>query len=119
MEILAAGIQDSKNNVTRFAVIGTWSPKRSGKDKTSIVFNFDQADAPGLVYAALKPFTDRHINLTKIESRPTGTMLGTYHFLLDFDGHIEDEIVMAAMADLQRYTAMCKVLGSYPKATLP
>lgn len=119
MEIVVEGVQDRKNNITRFAVIGRGENERTGRDKTSIIFDFDREDAPGLVYAALKPFADRGINLTKIESRPTGTKIGVYYFLLDFDGHIEDANVQEALAELQRNAAMFKTLGSYPRAEQP
>lgn len=118
MEVLQSGVQDRRNNVTRFVVIGRDSPARSGTDKLSIVFDFDREDAPGLVYAALKPFADLGINLTKIESRPTGAKIGVYYFQLDFDGHEQDENVQSALTELKRHTAMFKVLGSYPRATL-
>ncbi len=118
MEVLQGGVQDRRNNVTRFVVIGRESPARTGFDKSSIVFDFDREDAPGLVNAALKPFADLGINLTKIESRPTGAKIGVYYFLLDFDGHEQDENVQAALTELQRHTAMFKVLGSFPKARL-
>lgn len=119
MTVIQRGVQDRANNVTRFVVIGQEAPQRTGKDKTSIVFDFDREDAPGLVYAALKPFADAGINLTKIESRPTGAKIGVYYFLLDFDGHPEDKNVQSALAELQRHTAMFKILGSYPRAGLP
>lgn len=118
MEVLQAAVQDRRNNVTRFVVIGRNSQERSGNDKSSIVFDFDREDAPGLVYAALKPFADLGINLTKIESRPTGAKIGVYYFLLDFDGHEQDENVQAALNELKRHTSMFKVLGSYPRAKL-
>lgn len=119
MNILQSGVEDRKNNVTRFVVLGRSAPERSGRDKTSIVFDFDREDSPGLVYAALKPFADVGINLTKIESRPTGAKIGVYFFLLDFDGHVEDANVQEALAELKRHTMMLKVLGSYPRADPP
>jgi prephenate dehydratase len=119
MEVVEVGVQDRQNNITRFAIIGRGETPRTGRDKTSIIFDFDREDAPGLVYAALKPFADRGINLAKIESRPTGAKIGVYYFLLDFDGHIEDANVKEALAELTRHTAMCKTLGSYPRAKLP
>lgn len=119
MQIVVEGVQDRKNNITRFAIIGRGENERTGRDKTSIIFDFDREDAPGLVYAALKPFADRGINLTKIESRPTGTKIGVYYFLLDFDGHIDDANVQEALAELQRNAAMFKTLGSYPRAEQP
>jgi prephenate dehydratase len=112
-------VQDRKNNVTRFVVLSRTPKARTGSDKTSIVFDFEKEDAPGLVYAALRPFADRGINLTKIESRPKGTALGSYYFLLDFDGHITDGNVTAAIEELKKHTSMFRVLGSYPRARGP
>ena len=117
LPILAQGIQDRQNNVTRFAVLSSNSESNTGSDKTSIAFDFDRADAPGLVYGALSPFADRGINLLKIESRPTGKGLGNYIFLLDFEGRINDANVHEAIMELTKHTSTFKVFGSYPRAT--
>ena len=117
LPILAQGIQDRQNNVTRFAVLSSNSESNTGSDKTSIAFDFDRADAPGLVYGALSPFADREINLLKIESRPTGKGIGNYIFLLDFEGRINDANVYEAITELKKHTSTFKVLGSYPRAT--
>ncbi len=115
MNILASGIQDSRNNVTRFAVIGRDVPDRSGDDKTSLVFDFPKIDIPGQLVKALKLFSKREINLTKIESRPTGEQVGSYYFLLDCEGHVEDENIAEALAELKEVASKFKVLGSYKR----
>ena len=116
LPILIQGIQDRQNNVTRFAVLGSNGDTPVGGDKTSIAFDFDRPDAPGLVFGALSPFADRDINLLKIESRPTGKGMGNYIFLLDFEGHIDEPQVKEAIAELIKHTATFKVFGTYPRA---
>jgi prephenate dehydratase len=116
LPILAQGIQDRQNNVTRFAVLSSNANLRANADKTSIAFDFDRPDAPGLVYTALRPFADRGINLLKIESRPTGKGMGNYIFLLDFEGQIDAPNVKEAINELQKHTTTFKVFGTYPRA---
>ena len=116
LPILANGIQDRENNVTRFAVLTSGGNPDKASNKTSIAFDFDSPDAPGLVYGALRPFADRGINLLKIESRPTGKGMGSYIFLLDFEGHIDTLYVQEAISELKNHTATFKVLGTYPRA---
>ncbi|HET9050645.1 MAG TPA: prephenate dehydratase [Candidatus Dormibacteraeota bacterium] len=115
MEVLAADIQDHATNATRFVALGGSPPPPTGRDRTSIVFSLD-ADRPGDLVSALAPFSTRRLNLSKIESRPTKVELGSYHFLIDCEGHAADERVAAALADLAAIASALRVLGSYPRA---
>ena len=117
-EILASGIEDNTSNVTRFVVLGAEDHEPTGDDKTSICLSFDQ-DKAGQLYDVMGEFAQRSINLTKVESRPTRLGLGQYYFLVDLDGHREDEPVRAALQAVGRSASMLKVFGSYPRYVMP
>ena len=117
-EIVAEAIQDNPSNFTRFVVLAAVDHERTGRDKTSIAFSFD-SDGPGLLYRAMGTFATRGINLTKIESRPTGESLGRYVFLADVEGHRSDELIIAALDELRGQTSELKVFGSYPQMERP
>lgn len=117
LRIVEKSIEDSANNYTRFLVIGKDVGKKTGNDKTSLVFAIK--DSPGALYKMLKPFASRGLNLTKIESRPLKTKAWEYVFFVDMDGHITDRAVKEAVAELDTVCSFLKVLGSYPKLWPP
>lgn len=108
------GIQDNSANLTRFVILSRRDSNRTGRDKTSICFSF-QDDGPGMLYSVMGEFASRNINLAKVESRPNKEALGRYIFLVDIDGHKEDQGVMEALAGLSHKASMMKILGSYPR----
>jgi chorismate mutase/prephenate dehydratase len=113
LQIVKERIEDNPSNFTRFLVIGSKTPARSGRDKTSVMFNVK--DEPGILYRMLEPFSKRGINLSKIESRPMKKKAWEYIFFLDMEGHIEEDNVRAAVDELKDYCQFIKVLGSYPR----
>jgi prephenate dehydratase len=114
LRTLAAGVIDEPNARTRFVLVGAPAtpPQRTGADRTSVVLRLD--NAPGALAAALTEFGSRGIDLTRIESRPTRTELGTYLFFLDCVGHIDDAAVAQALQALRRSCADLRYLGSWP-----
>ncbi len=71
---------------------------------------------PGALVRVLLPFAERAINLTKLESRPTKRGLGSYCFMIDFEGHLSEELVADCLRDVRSKIAEVKFLGSYPAA---
>ena len=116
LDVLAHAIEDHDGNETRFVLVGREGiPAATGHDKTSIVV-FQRSDEPGSLLTILQEFAARGINLTKLESRPTGRGLGDYCFLIDLEGHLSDEVVADALRSLKAKQADVKFLGSYPMA---
>ena len=113
LNILEQNIQDKKNNITRFVTLSNEKINRNSHNKVSIAFAFDQTDAPGLLFGVFKSFADRNINLSKIESRPTGDGIGKYIFLIDFAGNILDSNVKECMGEIRKNCSIFKVLGNY------
>lgn len=113
LKVLDRDIQDSKNNLTRFVVISKDYSKRTGHDKSSIVFSTE--NKPGSLYRILDIFNLWDINMTRIESRPAKNRLGRYIFFVDIEGHIDDDDVKDAFTMVKRKTSFFKFLGSYPQ----
>ena len=111
---LADGVVDEPNARTRFLLVGPPGPPpaRTGADRTAVVLRID--NAPGALVGALTEFGIRGIDLTRIESRPTRTALGTYVFFADCVGHIDDDAVAEALKALHRRCADVRYLGSWP-----
>ncbi|MEE3063646.1 MAG: prephenate dehydratase [Actinomycetota bacterium] len=114
LESLAQGVVDELNARTRFVLVGRPGPPpvRTGADRTSVVLRIE--NAPGALLAALGEFGIRDIDLTRIESRPTRTELGTYQFFVDCAGHIDDDAVAEALKALHRRCVDVRYLGSWP-----
>jgi prephenate dehydratase len=114
LDTIARAIEDHAGNQTRFVLVarGVLAPP-TGHDRTSLVC-FQQADRPGNLHQILGQFAARDLNLTKIESRPTKLGLGDYCFVIELEGHINDEVVGDCLKELHAKLASLKFLGSYP-----
>lgn len=117
LAVLASDIGDNSSAVTRFVLVARPGslPGPTGADKTTVVL-FQTDDHPGGLLELLEQFAVRGVNLTRLESRPTGEAMGRYSFSIDFEGHLADERVGETLVGLRRVCADVRFLGSYPRA---
>ncbi|GIW94589.1 MAG: P-protein PheA [Pirellulaceae bacterium] len=114
LEIVAANIEDNPNNITRFAVLGEMPSRRTGKDKTALMFQVPHR--PGALADAMVVFKKAQLNLTWIESFPVQGAPQEYLFFAEFEGHESEARVKRALAALGKKTLRLNVLGSYAVA---
>ena len=114
LSVLAENIEDNANNLTRFAVIGDHVERRTGKDKTAVMFEIPHA--PGALADVMMTFKRAGLNLTWIESFPMPRTENEYLFFVEMEGHETDARVRKALVALQRKTARLELLGSYTKS---
>ena len=113
-KVFMRSIEDDDDNTTRFLVIGRKIFPPSGHDRTSILVFIH--DKPGALFDVLSPFARHGISMNRIESRPSHQARWEYGFFIDLSGHVEDEGMKQALAELKARSAEIKVLGSYPVA---
>lgn len=118
LEVLADDIGDSEDAVTRFILVRTPGalPEPTGADKTTVVAALS-SDRAGSLLELLEQFSTRGVNLSRIESRPTGDGLGLYQFSIDAQGHIAESRMAEALMGVHRVSRRMHFLGSYPAAS--
>ncbi len=113
LKVLAANIEDNKDNVTRFAVLGEQTPAPTGDDKTALMMAIPhQSGALADVMLIFKKFK---LNMTWIESFPMPNKHNQYLFFIEFEGHAEEPAARKALAALAKKTLRLEVLGSFAK----
>jgi prephenate dehydratase len=115
-EVIADGVEDGPDNVTRFVWIAPLGNPVGGEGqwRTTLVFSELGEDHPGALVEALQVFSSRGVNLTRIESRPLRRGLGRYMFFVDLEGSAEDPAAAEAIEALRGKAESVRVLGSYP-----
>ena len=118
LDIISDQVADNPNAITRFVLVALpgQQPERTGADKTTLMVKLPNDEA-GALLSMLEQFSARGVNLSRIESRPLGDLMGRYAFSIDAEGHIEDERIQAVLIGLHRVCPSVIFLGSYPSAS--
>lgn len=111
LNVIEEGIQDEKNNVTRFIIVSNKKNYLESANKISISFEIPHEE--GSLYHILSHFIFNGLNMTKIESRPIKDKRWEYRFFIDFTGNLKDDAVLNAMIGLKEETSSLKILGNY------
>ena len=113
LEVLADGVHDNAAAVTRFVEVGLPGalPAATGFDRTSVIA-FLADDHPGALMDILSQFAVRGVNLSRIESRPTGEGIGRYCFFIDCEGHVSAPRVGEALMGLRRTCSAVRFLAA-------
>jgi len=114
LQVLQPHVEDVEENVTRFLIIGPERPRRTGRDKTSLLCSVKHES--GGLWGLLNIIKEHGINMTYMYPRPSRDKPWEYFFFIDLDGHRDDDRVAAALADAEGYCSFFKVLGSFPRA---
>src|SRR5688572_4711724 len=114
LRTLFENIEDNPDNETRFLVIGREPARKSGDDKTAIMFT--TAHKPGALAEVLDVFKANAINLTDIEKRPSKKVNWEYYFFIDAQGHADEPAMKKAIDEARQHCLQLTVLGSYPRA---
>ncbi|WP_254536721.1 prephenate dehydratase [Halomarina litorea] len=114
LQVLAEDIQDRTSNATRFVVVAPADERSDAGGKSSFVV-YPSANYPGLLLELLEPFADRDINLSRVESRPSGERLGDYVFHIDVQAGLYEQRTQDALADIEALAeeGWVRRLGSY------
>ncbi len=118
LRTIETGIEDRRDNTTRFIVIGQLTPPASGNDLTSVLFTI-RKDEAGALHRLLAPFAEQGLNLTAIQLRPIKGKPWEYLFFLDVEGHRSDPRLVKALESASRVAHTQRVLGSFPRAEAP
>jgi prephenate dehydratase len=111
MEVIEEGIETNPRNYTRFVVIGTEPLENGPRHKSSLIYS--TGNQPGALYETLKVFSEKGVNLVKLESRPIHGKPWEYMFYVDLEADVEADSFKDIMSALKEKTDYLRILGSY------
>jgi prephenate dehydratase len=117
LDVLAERIQTYPDNSTRFGALSRDPQPLAAPDKSSLVFGVGHV--AGSLYRCLGAFAERHLNLTKLESRPRPGRPWEYVFYVDVEAPADRPEMVEALATLSEHATFTRLLGTYASAVRP
>lgn len=122
LKVLAENVEDRPDNQTRFFVVIPRSsnprpslpPRPASPRKSSVLI--ETRNVPGALLQVLAPFSEREINLSKLESRPAGEPW-SYRFFIELDADAGGGHAAEALEEIRKRSSHMQLLGTYPKWT--
>ncbi len=111
LNILKENVHDDKYNNTRYILIGDIETQPTGKDRTTLAFCTNHT--PGALLKILNVFLENNINLTYISSQLSKNDPDEYIFIVNFDGHVEEDNMLKVIEQIKPKTSFFRYLGSY------
>jgi 3-deoxy-7-phosphoheptulonate synthase len=112
MAVLKEGVESNPQNYTRFLVISPEHVINEKANKTSLIYS--TSNKPGALFHTLQKFSEKNLNLVKLESRPIAGRPWEYMFYVDVEGSLSNPVVKETIDELRGMTEFLKILGSYP-----
>ncbi len=116
LNVLAEGMADSEDNVTRFVVLARQPEEVAPNADVMTTFNFEIKNVPAALYKAMGGFATNNINMTKLESYQRGGSFTATEFYADIVGHPEEPHVRRALEELAFHSKWVRILGTYKQA---
>ncbi len=116
LEMLADGLEDSDDNMTRFVILARSGAPSANSGKVMTTFLFEVKNIPAALYKAMGGFATNGVNMTKLESYQRGASFSATTFFADIEGHPEDAPVARALEELAFHSRTVRILGTYPQA---
>ena len=114
LKILKKDIQNEKNNVTRFLLMGNEIDQPELKNEEYITsFLFKLKSKPAALYSALSGFAINGVNMTKLQSFPEKNSFSSFFFLCDIEGHLDDKKIKNSLEELGLHCEDMHVLGVF------